>query len=53
MSSQDLRVWYRGCAAAFQAVETGSSPVTRSKIVVTLRAVEADEWRGSTSRVPQ
>lgn len=29
-----LRVWYRGCALAFQAKETGSNPVTRSKLPV-------------------
>lgn len=27
-----MRVWYRGCALAFQAKETGSNPVTRSKL---------------------
>lgn len=29
---QDMRVWYMGCALAFQAIEPGSSPGTRSKI---------------------
>ncbi len=29
-----MRVWYIGCALAFQAKETGSIPVTRSNLIV-------------------
>lgn len=31
-----MRVWYMGCALAFQAIEPGSSPGTRSKYNATV-----------------
>lgn len=38
-----MRVWYSGCALAFQANESGSIPDTRSKIYVGVTRT-AREW---------